>query len=135
MPIVELFGREYKVPFDPEILAGYQYRGIPVSPDPGTKLDQINAEALQIKTFTDKLWADQQMRTVPSGLETKPKIENPPVDEGFETGMSFRMPQFQGGAKKFTAMKTMPTPKTTFHLRDIAPPPGIGFKKPNSIEL
>lgn len=121
MPIVELFGREVTIPFNPEVIADYQYRGFSVYPDPGTTEDQINAEALQIKTFTDKLWADQQIRTVPGGVETRPSIQNPPVQEGFErkTFNDEDMPQFQGG-KKFTAMKTMPTPKTTFHLRDIA---------------
>ncbi|MCX5819738.1 MAG: hypothetical protein NT047_07490 [Deltaproteobacteria bacterium] len=121
MPIAELFGREYTIPFDPEVIAGLSYRGIFVGPDPGTKPDQINAEVLQIKTHLDKLWADQKMRTVPSGMETKPRIENPPVQEEAPPGNGFPMPQFQGAAKKFTAMKTMPTPKTTFNLRDITP--------------
>jgi hypothetical protein len=121
MPTVELFGREYTIPFDPEVIAGLQYKGLNVFPDQGIDQDQINAEALAIKPHLDKLWQDQKLRTVPGGMETPPgRIENPPVKEQFETGMSFAMPQFQGPAKKFTAMKTMPTPKTSFHLRDIA---------------
>lgn len=134
MPIVELFGREYTIPFDPEVIAGYQYRGVNVAPDPGTKPDQINAEALQIKTHLDKLWADQEMRTVP-GNRLNRNFSPPSVDEGMTADGGHPLSTIPKGNNELMLRKVLPTPKTRFNLRDIVPAPGVGFKKPLSTDL
>jgi hypothetical protein len=132
MPIMELYGREYAIPFDAEGIANLLYRGIKVYPDEKTDGKQLAVEQETINGHLGKLWKDEKMRTVPSGLETKPGIENPPAAEGErKTFNDGDMLQFQGG-KKFTAMKTMPTPKTNFNLREIAVD---RFKKPMSTDM
>jgi hypothetical protein len=119
MPIMELFGREYAIPYDPEGIANLMFRGIKVFPDDGADEKQLATEQKAINGPLYKLWGDKKLRTVPGGRQTDKPV-NPSIEEGFETGERFEMPQFQG-KKNFTGMNVLPTPKTQFNLRDIAP--------------
>lgn len=130
MPIVNLFGREYVIPFDPEGVANLLYRGINVFPDEHADEKQRAMEQKAIDGHLAKLWKDEKLRTVPGRNETS-DFSPPVIDEGMTAGGKTRLSTTRGNTK-LSIMKTMPTPMTTFNLRDIVPDE---YKKPNSIEL
>lgn len=109
MPKVKRDGREYRIPFDPRILAGLIFEGHEVFPDEGVSPDQIKEENSLIQGELSLLWGDQDFRTGPGRFDAPGKTVIP---DTFDAGKPFQAYQ----DKLHDFRKVVPNPDIQYRI-------------------